>query len=165
MTKVFGITVLVFGLMAVFATYNDIVPFWLENKPEEMRALWKQDLQILIQNQKLPKQWEEIKEVKYNPLTPSTAKFLKDIEPPLLSQKDGKYRLEVTLDDWKENNEYGLMIQYQLFDLQSQNMIWELGRTLLLNPNPTVAHAAEVGLASTKTAKEVAPPVSQSKSK
>jgi hypothetical protein len=140
MAKIFGLTVFLFGFLAVYATYNDILPFWLENKPEEIRALWMQDIQVLVSNDKLPKEWTQVKEVKYQPLTATVEKLLKDIKPPIIpSNKKGNYRLEVTVDDWKENNEYGLMIQYQLIDLKSQNLIWELGRTLLVNSQASSA--------------------------
>jgi hypothetical protein len=143
MAKIFGLTVFIFGFLAVYATYNDILPFWFEDKPEEIRALWMQDLELLLKNDKLPKEWAQVREVKYQPMSAGAEKLLKEIKPPLTpSNKKGNYRLEISVDDWKEKSEYGLMIQYQLIDLKSQNLIWELGRTLLINSQVSSAPQA-----------------------
>jgi hypothetical protein len=142
MTKIFGLVIFIFGLLAVYATYNDILPFWFANKPEQIRALWKQDMELLIKTDKLPKEWGQIREIKLQPLTATTAKLIKEIQPPIApTKKDGNYRLEISLDDWKEKSEYGLMLQYQLFDLKTQNLIWELDRTLLMNEHHAVSQS------------------------
>lgn len=133
MTKLFGITILLFGFLAVIATYKDLAPFWLESsETAQIETLWKQDIELLVRTKSLPKQWIEVAEITYYPQTESTKELLSKIRPPLGTHKDGKYKLEVTVDDWKDGSDYGVMIQYQMFDIASQNMIWELGRTLII---------------------------------
>lgn len=133
MTKLFGITILLFGILAVMATYKDLLPFWIETtQTEQIETLWKQDMELLVRSKSLPKQWIEVAEITYFPQTDTTKELLTKIRPPLGTHKDGKYKMEVTIDDWKDGADYGLMIQYQMFDIASQNMIWELGRTLVI---------------------------------
>lgn len=133
MAKIFGITILLFGLLAVITTYQDLKPFWGEStQTEQIETLWKQDIELLVRTKSLPKQWIEVSEITYFPLTDSVKELLSKIRPPLGTHKDGKYKMEVSIDDWKDGSDYGLMIQYQMFDIATQNMVWELGRTLTL---------------------------------
>ena len=137
MAKIFGITVLLFGLLAVVTTYKDLSPFWFDSsQAEQIQTLWKQDIELLVRSKSLPKEWIEVSEIKYFPLTETTKELLSKIRPPLGTHDMGKYRMEVTVDDWLDTengkSDYGLMIQYQLFDIASQNLIWELGRTIIM---------------------------------
>lgn len=137
MAKIFGITVLLFGLLAVVTTYKDLSPFWFDaNTTEQIETLWKQDLELLVRSKSLPKEWLEVSEIKYFPLTETSKELLTKIRPPMGTRPEGKYRMEVSIDDWLDNengkSDYGLMIQYQIFDIASQNLIWELGRTLTM---------------------------------
>ncbi|MES2768872.1 MAG: hypothetical protein V4596_06965 [Bdellovibrionota bacterium] len=137
MAKIFGMTVLFFGLLAVVTTYKDLSPFWFDStQSQQIETLWKQDMELLVRSKSLPKEWIEVSEIKYFPLTETTKDLLAKIRPPLGTHDTGKYRMEVTVDDWLDNengkSDYGLMIQYQLFDIASQNLIWELGRTLIM---------------------------------
>lgn len=133
MGKIFGITILFFGLLAVITTYKDVSPFWFEqNQTEQIETLWRQDVELLVRSKSLPKEWTQVSEIKYFPLTDSVKELLSKIRPPLGTHPGGPYKMEVTIDDWKDGNDYGLMIQYQLFDIASQNLIWELGRTLII---------------------------------
>lgn len=137
MAKIFGITILFFGLLAVVTTYQDLSPFWFSNSSsDKIETLWKQDMELLVRSKTLPKEWLDVSEIKFFPLTETTKELLTKIRPPLGTHDTGKYRMEVTVDDWLDTengkSDYGLMIQYQIFDVASQNLIWELGRTLIL---------------------------------
>lgn len=133
MSKIFGISVLFFGLLAVIMTYKDVTPFLFEStQVEQIESLWRQDMELLVRSKSLPKEWIKVSELKYFPLTETTKELLAKIKPPIGKHEKGDYRLEVTIDDWKDGTDYGLMIQYQLFDIPSENLIWELGRTLIV---------------------------------
>ncbi len=133
MARIIGIMIFCFGLIAIVATVGDLTPFWLEQKNQKIESLWKQDLELLVRNRKLPKEWIDVSEVKVNPLGESAKNLLKDIQVPISTKPNGAYTLEVSVDDWEENGKKGVMIQYQLFDNKSQNLVWELGRTLETN--------------------------------
>lgn len=118
-------------------TYQDLSPFWFNaTQGEQIETLWKQDMELLVRSKSLPKEWLEVSDIKYFPLTETTKDLLSKIRPPIGTHDTGKYRMEVTVDDWLDTEEgrsdYGLMIQYQIFDIASQNLIWELGRTLIM---------------------------------
>lgn len=139
MGKIFGITILFFGLLAVISTYKDVSPFWFEqNQTDQIETLWRQDMELLVRSRSLPKEWTQVSEIKYFPLTDSVKELLSKIHPPLGTHVGGAYRMEVTIDDWKDGDDYGLMIQYQLFDIASDNLIWELGRTLIVADSKVV---------------------------
>jgi hypothetical protein len=139
MGKIFGITILFFGLLAVISTYKDVSPFWFEqNQAEQIETLWRQDIELLVRSRSLPKEWTEVSEIKYFPLTSSVKELLSKIHPPMGTHEGGPYRMEVSIDDWKDGDDYGLMIQYQLFDIASENLIWELGRTLIVADSKVV---------------------------
>lgn len=150
MNKIFGITILFFGLLAVLMTYKDVTPFWFdENLSGQIETLWKQDLELLVRNRSLPKEWVKVSEIKYFPLTDSVKELLTKITPPLSTHEDGDYRMEVTIDDWKDDEDYGLMIQYQMFDIPSENLVWELGRTIIIQDSKVkkakkIKHKSEV---------------------
>jgi hypothetical protein len=144
MSKIFGITILFFGLLAVMTTYKDVTPFWFDgSQAGQIESLWKQDMELLVHNQALPKQWIEVSEIKYFPLTDSVKELLSKIKPPLATHENGTYRMEVTIDDWKDNSDYGLMIQYQMFDIKSNNLVWELGRTFIIANSKVVEKAGK----------------------
>jgi hypothetical protein len=143
MNKIFGITILFFGLLAVIMTYQEATSGWYDKtQSEEIEILWKQDTERLVRNQSLPKEWIQVSEIKYFPLTDSVKELLKKIHPPLATHL-GNYRMEVTIDDWKDGSDYGLMIQYQMFDIASDNLVWELGRTLIIPDSKIVEKAGD----------------------
>lgn len=136
MTKIIGITVFVFGLIAIMATYEDLIPFYSDNQNEKVEVLWKQDMELLVKSNSLPKQFVEISEIVLYPLSQGTKKLIENISIPITKKETGKFKLEITLDDWKDiegaKTEHGIMIQYNLINKESGNTVWELGRTLVL---------------------------------
>lgn len=131
--KIIGLAVFIFGLVAVLATYDDLTPFWFNKKNEKIETLWKQDLELLVRTGSLPKQWTQISEIRLFPLSESTKKLVKEIKMPFRQHPEGDYLLEISLDDWQENQDYGIVVQYNLINKTTGNTIWELGRTIILN--------------------------------
>lgn len=140
MIKIIGACIFLFGLVAVVATYDDLTPFWFDDRNEKIETLWKQDLELLLRNNALPKQWVEVSEIKFFPLSEGTKRLIQDVKLPFREHKEGDYLLEISLDDWDDKSEngaesgteYGIMVQYNLINKKSGNTIWELGRTLIV---------------------------------
>ena len=130
MARIFGLVVILFGAVIVSALYNDIVPFITNDKNGMFYALWKQDVEKLIVAKKIPKEFGEIEKIEYLPLTDNTKELLKKVRAPIRINPKGKFTLQITLDDWKDDKGHGYLIQYNLVDSQTKNNIWELGRTL-----------------------------------
>ncbi len=83
--------------------------------------------------------------------TPESKNWLKRIDVPVRPHiQEGGNRLEVLVVVWEEEGKQGALVQYNLVDLKSKNMVFELGRTLILadgkNGNPLADFAREVGL-------------------
>ena len=56
----------------------------------------------------------------------------KSLHIPIATVPNGKYRLELLLISWEEGETEGAIIQYNLVNLETMNMEWELGRTFIL---------------------------------
>lgn len=93
---------------------------------------WHQDVETLEASGKLPKPWFAIKDLEIYGGTPESKAWLKRIKHPLKTKLAGTHKLEVLVVAWEEDGKNGVLVQYNLVDLKSQNMVWELGRTLIL---------------------------------
>jgi hypothetical protein len=111
--------------------------FWqYRNAPlyKKLETRWHQDVAALEASGKLPPPWFEVGEIELFGGTPETKSLLKRIRIPVAAKKkDGSHKLEVLVVAWEEDGKRGALVQYNLVDKKSQNMIWELGRTLILS--------------------------------
>ena len=126
--------------MAVAILAFIVLDFWnTRNAPlyKKFESQWRQDISLLISSKKLPPPWFDVREVELIGGTPETRGWLPRINSPVIATKpDGKHRLEILIVVWEEQGTHGALIQYNLVNLQSKNMVWELGRTLILSaPN------------------------------
>ena len=125
--------------IAIFAYV--LLDFWnSRNAPlyKRFERQWADDVHSLEASPKLPKPWFDVREVEIFGGTPESKKWLRQIKIPVGQKKaNGEHKLEVLIVPWVEEGKTGVMIQYNLVHLKSQNMIFELGRTLILNePRP-----------------------------
>ena len=82
---------------------------------------------------KLPAGWNSIKEIQLIPATDKAKLWLKSMHVPILLKSDGAYKLEVLMISWDEGQDVGAIVQYNLVELKTNNMVWELGRTFVLS--------------------------------
>lgn len=130
MFKVIGISLLIFGCIISITSWDEISPFWLNKPNQKLEVIWQQDIAALIRSGKLPKEWREISEIKIEPLSEDAKTILAEIKVPVIARPEGTHRIEISVDSWSEEKTKTLVIQYHLFDKASQNLVWELGRTL-----------------------------------
>lgn len=130
MFKVIGISLLIFGCIISITSWDEVSPFWLNKPNKKLEVIWQQDITTLIQSGKLPKEWREISEIKVEPLSEDAKNILSEIRVPVVAKPEGTHRIEISVDSWSEEKNKTLVIQYHLFDKASQNLVWELGRTL-----------------------------------
>jgi hypothetical protein len=130
MFKVIGISLLIFGAIISITSWDDISPFWLNKPNQKLEVIWRQDIASLIRSGKLPKEWREISEVKVEALNEEAKSLLSEIKVPIVTRPEGTHRVEIYVDSWSEATNKTIVIQYHLFDKASQNLVWELGRTL-----------------------------------
>lgn len=116
---------------AVFAAaqhYN--VDYWLKPSKEKFAITWKKDVVALEKSQKLPKEWQQIRDIVVKTDNSPAQNWVDGVALPVQKKKDGLFRLDVFVAHWIENDKYGVLIQYNLVDLQSGNTTWELSRSL-----------------------------------
>lgn len=126
------------GLLA-FATLD----YWHARNaplPQRLERQWREDLERLEASHKLPAAWFDVGEVEVFGGTPETKDWLAKIKVPLYAKKkQGGHKLEVLVVVWEENGKDGVLVQYNLIDLKTKNMVFELGRTLILREKRTDA--------------------------
>ncbi len=105
------------------------VDFYLKPPHEKFITRWKADLTQLEKAKKLPSQWNDIREVQVRSDNSPIQDWLPKIKVPISTNPNGRYRLEIFLIHWIENNKYGVVMEYNLIDLVTNNKVWEFGRT------------------------------------
>lgn len=101
---------------------------------------WADDVASLEASPKLPKPWFQVSEVEVFGGTPASKAWLREIQIPIHQKNPkGQFKLEALVVPWEENGNTGVMVQYNLVDLKSKNMIFELGRTMVLSEQKSLA--------------------------
>lgn len=124
--------------IAVGLTAYVCFDYWLSRNAPLYRRLeiqWTEDVEMLEASNKLPPGWFDVREIEIIGGTPETKEWLARIKVPLKTKSDGQNKLEVLVVAWEEEGKRGTMVRYDLVDLKTQNNIWELGRTFILNQN------------------------------
>lgn len=132
--KPLGIALIVFStlLVAVALAHYFRLSYWMAPPAEKMAIAWADDMRLLENSKKLPKQWSEIREVAVRADTSVIQDWLKNLTPPINRNPNGNYKLETFLVFWIDGYRYGTVVQYHLVDLRNQNTVWEDGRTFKL---------------------------------
>jgi hypothetical protein len=108
------------------------IRFWLSTPAEKMATTWTEDIRLLERSGKLPKEWSQIREVSIRADNSTIQDWLRELHPPIKKDPKGRFRLDVFLVFWIEGIRYGTVVQYHLVDLQTENTVWEDGRTFRL---------------------------------
>lgn len=137
MQKLIGFSVLIIGLVLGGKIIFDYYSFQIAPIELKFQTLWAEDMDLLANEKKYPKGWDEISEIKYHLLTEKTKDWLKNIKAPIVLKKGGSHRLEITITDWSDQGKVGIVVQYHLINKVSGDLVGEFGRTFLLeNPRP-----------------------------
>ena len=94
---------------------------------------WENDLKYCADYGLLSKKWNNIKRVEFYPLSDTTKDLIKYYRPTIPKNPIGLMKLEVTMDDWTDAEGHFISLTYNLVDMNSNNTVWELGRTLQIN--------------------------------
>ena len=120
-------------LLGIFISFTFLhLDFYLKKPQDKFAAAWQADIQLLEKSGKLPKEWKEIREISVKGQASPVTEWVGEVTPPIPAFKAGKYRLNVFVIHWIDGYRYGVVIQYDLVDLKSQNVVSEIGRTLKL---------------------------------
>lgn len=101
---------------------------------ERLQSLWNQDVASLENAKALPEGWYHIKSIEFYSGDDGAQKWINEkLRPPQKTQDNGTHRLEILLLSFEDEGKIGAIVQYNLVDIKTQNMEWELGRTFYLN--------------------------------
>lgn len=138
-----GLLLLVGGLtLGVFG--GDFIEFEYGSMSDRLGVLWRQDFQTLQRLGRLPSGFAQIGKIDVIAANgdPLAKTWKNEIEVPIaVNPKEGLYRLEVLLLSWTEGRQKGAIIQYDLMDMKTDNLLWELGRSFTLNDEKPPADA------------------------
>lgn len=103
---------------------------------ERLQSLWNQDVTDLENAKALPEGWYRIKSIEFYSGDNGAQKWIDEkLRPPQKTRVNGTHRLEILLLSFEDKGKIGAIVQYNLVDIKTQNMEWELGRTFYLNSN------------------------------
>jgi hypothetical protein len=129
----------VVGLIALLITAGyvvfEITSFYARPDAARLELLWTRDIKRLREAKALPAAFEDIKEIEVTAATEQGREWLKSLKIPVKTKPNGTHRLEILLLTWEEGTTVAAIVQYNLIDLHSKDMIWELGRTFILKGN------------------------------
>ncbi|MCB0357139.1 MAG: hypothetical protein KDD40_09035 [Bdellovibrionales bacterium] len=137
MRRFLGLAILMIGVLLGVKIVFDYYSFHVAPIEYKFQTLWAKDMEVLEKEHKLPKNWDEISEIKYTLPTDNVKKWLKSITAPVVLKKSGSHRLDITITDWEENNKTGIVVQYQLIDKTSGDLVSEFGRTFIFDKAKT----------------------------
>jgi hypothetical protein len=136
------ITIVVsFGIFATikrFVTITDSTLLLNASLERKFMLAWQSDLDHLRRGGYLPKSFEDVRTVQLNATTMRLKHTFAQYPIDFHVKKDGHYTLEVFVDEIEDNG--GIVVQYDLIDNKSGNLVFELGRTF---PQKLTAITAE----------------------
>lgn len=141
MSKILGVLIiLAAGALAFFAmddggflksslSQQENAPCIQLTPADQFIQMVNNDFQTLLKNGELPEEWKQIATIQAR-MSSSLAKALMGKKRPHFERvKDGTTYLELEFMDLPDETNPGVIIQASLFDIKSQNKIFEIGRT------------------------------------
>lgn len=102
----------------------------------KLEQLWSEDIQTLAAAQKLPPSWSGIRVVEKisGNKDPMSELWAKTVSSPIEINPNGEYKLEILMLSQKnESGQTRAIIQHHIIHIPSNNSVWELARTYILN--------------------------------
>ncbi len=127
--RVFIGTILILLALAVAAAAYFDAGFWLKSPQERLTIIWERDINNLKTAKKLPKVFNNISKIQVNSPDARVAEWVDDIKIPIKPTDKGRYLMQIMIVQWIEGNKYGVVVQYDVFDIPTENKVFELGRT------------------------------------
>ena len=77
----------------------------------------------------------DLRTIEVRNLSPAVNGWLNEKSFPFVLKSEGKNRMTALVDLWQspETGQTGVLVQMQVFDIGSQNLLWELGRTYIVS--------------------------------
>ena len=121
-------------LISVYVAYSyyEMTQLSQEHKLEKFIAA---DLETLRSHRVLPASFDSVSHLEVQTGTEQARKWLEKIKLPIEQKQDGEFKLEVLLMSFEDDDgKTAAIIQYNIVNNKTHDMVWELGRTFYLNP-------------------------------
>jgi len=124
------------SLALLISTYVAYSYYAFQNFTEEQRLehLITADFKRLRSSHILPKAFDSISHIEIVTGTEQARSWLEKIKLPIEQRPDGEFKLEVLLMSFEDEGRTAAVIQYNIVNNKTHDMVWELGRTFYLNP-------------------------------
>ena len=107
--------------------------FWVSSPQKKFELAWRNDVELLQNSRMLPKQWDQIREIRLSSDNSPVQGWLSQVKPPIHTDPNGRFRLDIYFLHWIEGYRYGVIVNYRLEDLANKNnTVWEQARTFRL---------------------------------
>ena len=107
--------------------------FWVAAPQKKFELAWKNDVELLQNSRMLPKQWDQIREIRLSSDNSPIQNWLTQVKAPIHTDPNGRFRLDIYFLHWIEGYRYGVIVNYRLEDLANKNnTVWEQARTFRL---------------------------------
>lgn len=101
-----------------------------DNKKLIINKVWRTDFQRLLKSGEIPVAWGKINQVLFIPTDPLTVELAQYLQAPVKINKDGEYRLEVSImSHQSDSDKTQVLLQHNIIDTKNENTIWELNKT------------------------------------
>lgn len=113
----------------IFAYLSSPIPFYRLPKQTRLYNVWKEDLNKLSLQKDFKNVFNNISKIEVHFTDPQVAEEFTDFKTPIHKGAAPQgYTLKIGITRWIEKNNYGFVIQHELFDL-NDDKIYEFGRT------------------------------------
>ena len=104
------------------------VGFYLQPKQDRLYKLWNAEIQKLSEDKKFAEVFENVGKIEVHFTDPEVASEFDRFNIPFKENPGKSFILRISVTRWIEQNEYGFLVQHELFD-ETDNKIYEFGRT------------------------------------
>ncbi len=125
--------------LILWALSHQLTPRHPISPPERLARDWQYDLERLEAAGRLPAPWNSVRSIQWLPAGSLAEEWLKVLQDSHslprslpLEDKQACCDLHIMLIAWDDEVQLGAIVQYQLIDHESGNLLWEMGRTFVL---------------------------------
>lgn len=134
--KILGLTFTVLSATILYGIINpESLPVLESKKGKSFYNNVEGDLDKLRFDKRLPSGWDLIKNVSFEPKESEKKPYMNNIRSLFPINSEGRLELVIEVVELDEKDLKSVIFQMSLFDINSKNKIWELGRTYQLNGN------------------------------
>lgn len=125
---------LLFALLISIYVAHSYYEFQSFTEEQRLEHLIATDFNRLRSSHILPKAFDSISHIEVVTGTEQARNWLEKIKLPVEQRPDGEFKLEVLLMSFEDEGRTAAVIQYNIVNNKTRDMVWELGRTFYLKP-------------------------------